>query len=197
MPSPVRLAAVAAVIALAAPIRVAGAQSVGSSATDSSAHAAPPHPATGRRARARAKQPANRAALQRQVRQALARVTRERLGLNDAQMSQLADVDRNFQPRRQSLTRDEAKTRRALADAMADSTSPDQAKIGGYLDHLLALQRQRLDLQQDEQKALSAFLTPLQRAQYQALQERMRRRLDQFGPGGQGQQPGRRRQPPR
>jgi hypothetical protein len=179
----------------AAPMAFVGAQTANAAAADS-AHVSATGAAGAQRPGAGARQPQNRAALQRQVREALARVTRERLGLTDAQMAKLADVDSKFQPRRQALTRDEAQTRRALATAMADTTTPDQAKISGYLDHLLALQRQRLDVQQDEQKALSGFLTPLQRAQYQALQERMRRRLDQMAPGGRGANPGRKRRPP-
>ena len=101
-------------------------------------------------------------------------------------MSQLTDLDRKFQPRRQALTRDETETRKALRAAMAVTAKPDQQRIGADLDHLMALQRQRLDLQQEEQKALAGFLTPLQRAQYQALQERMRRRLDAMRQQGGG-----------
>jgi len=158
-----------------------------------SGRAGPPAGAMGRRG-GRDGAPANRQALERQVRQALARVTRQRLGLNDQQMSQLADVDRKFQPRREALTRQETQTRAALRAATADTANVDQDRISGYLDQLMTLQRQRLDLQQEEQKSLSGFLTPLQRAQYQALQERMRRRLDQMrAPGGAA---GGRRGPP-
>lgn len=181
-----------------APLMPLAAQGVRSAAADSSVAGIAPARVGAAAAQQPAGAPQNRAALQRQVRQALARLTRQRLGLNDAQMAQLAAVDRQFQPRRQALTRDETQTRRALASAMADTAKPDQAKISGYMDHLAQLQRQRIDLQQDEQKALGGFLTPLQRAQYQALQERVRRRLEQFGPmeGAHRSQPRRPRRPP-
>lgn len=179
------LASAAAAAILSAPISAAAAQS-GVAAGDSGRARASLPGANGRRAGQAAGGAANRDALERQVRQALARVTRQRLGLDDAQMSQLTDLDRKFQPRRQALTRDETETRKALRAAMADTAKPDQQRIGADLDHLMALQRQRLDLQQEEQKALAGFLTPLQRAQYQALQERMRRRLDAMRQQGGG-----------
>lgn len=129
-------------------------------------------------------QPANRAALEQRVRQALARVARERIKLTDDQMRQLAQVDQQFAVQRRQLNRDERDTRLALAAAMRDTVSPDQAKISSYIDQLIAAQRKRIDLVAAEQKELSAFMSPLQRAQYQALQERVRRRLEQLRAGG-------------
>ena len=128
--------------------------------------------------------PGNRAALEQRVRQALARVARQRIKLTDDQMRQLARVDRQFAVQRRDLNRNERDTRLALAAAMRDTASPDQAKISGYIDQLIEAQRKRLDLVAAEQKELSTFMSPLQRAQYQALQERVRRRLEQIRAGG-------------
>src|SRR6185503_14734494 len=181
------LATAAAATMVSAPISVAMAQRGAADSVRPRANM--PGGAIGRRADAGGPgggAAANRDALERQVRQALARVTRKRLGLNDAQMSQLTELDRKFQPRRQALTRDETETRMALRAAMTDTANTDQQRIDGYLEHLTALQRQRIDLQNQEQKALSGFLTPLQRAQYQALQERMRRRLEAMRQQGGG-----------
>lgn len=128
--------------------------------------------------------PGNRAALEQRVRQALARVARQRIKLTDDQMRQLARVDQQFAVQRRQLNRNERDTRLALAAAMRDTANPDQAKISGYIDQLIAAQRKRLDLVAAEQKELSTFMSPLQRAQYQALQERVRRRLEQLRAGG-------------
>ena len=68
----------------------------------------------------------------------------------------------------------------ALRDAMRDSTQADQSRITGYLDKLVQLQRQRVDLIEQEQKDLAQFMTPLQRARYTALQEQVRRRVEQL-----------------
>jgi hypothetical protein len=42
------------------------------------------------------------------------------------------------------------------------------------------LQRQRVELFAQEQRDLAQFMTPLQRARYTALQEQVRRRVEQL-----------------
>jgi hypothetical protein len=42
---------------------------------------------------------------------------------------------------------------------------------------VLQIQRDRIELQIAEQRELSTFMSPLQRARYAALQEQIRRRL--------------------
>jgi hypothetical protein len=54
----------------------------------------------------------------------------------------------------------------------------NQDRIGTALDRVLQLQRDRIDLQIEEQRELSTFMSPLQRARYAALQEQIRRRLE-------------------
>jgi hypothetical protein len=43
---------------------------------------------------------------------------------------------------------------------------------------VLQIQRERIDLQIEEQRQLATFMSPLQRARYAALQEQIRRRLE-------------------
>jgi Spy/CpxP family protein refolding chaperone len=107
-------------------------------------------------------------------------MTRRRVGLTDTQMNQLVPVNRRFETQRRALQRDERQTRLALRDAMRDSTQADQSKISGYLDQLVQLQRQRVELFAQEQRDLAQFMTPLQRARYTALQEQVRRRVEQM-----------------
>jgi hypothetical protein len=145
---------------------------------------------------------ANRPALERQVRQALARVVRKQLNLNDQQMQSLARVDQKYDFRRFGLLRDERLTRQNLKAAMIDSTPGDSAarekRIAQYIDQLTQAQRQRADLLIDEQKELSDFLTPMQRAQYLSLKERVTARVLQMQAGANvdGQGGGRRGVPP-
>ena len=122
----------------------------------------------------------NRAQLERQFQQMLFQMTRRRVGLSDAQMNQLVPVNRRFETQRRDLQRQERQTRLALRDAMRDSTQADQSKITGYLDQLVQLQKQRVELFAQEQRDLAEFMTPLQRARYTALQEQVRRRVEQM-----------------
>jgi membrane-bound lytic murein transglycosylase len=123
---------------------------------------------------------ANRAQLEQRFRQRLYEMTRKRVGLSDAQMNRLVPVNQRFETQRRGIQRQERETRLALRDVMRDSTHADQSRITGYLDKLLQLQRQRVDLLAQEQRDLAEFMTPLQRARYTALQEQLRRRIEQL-----------------
>lgn len=124
-----------------------------------------------------------RQALVRQVRQAFARVVRKQLSLSDEQMQSLQRVDTKYEQQRRALLRDERQARLDLQTAMADSASADQSRISRQLDVLIQSQRKRADLLDAEQKELSSFLTPLQRAKYFAIKERLNRRLQELAQG--------------
>lgn len=124
-------------------------------------------------------EPANRDVLERRVRQAFSRAVRQRVGLNDEQMRRLADVSGRFDLERRQLLRDERSTRLSLREAMR-SPSPDQRALDSGWAHLQELQRKRLDINEREDRELATFMTPLQRARYHALQEQVRRRLEEL-----------------
>ena len=122
----------------------------------------------------------NRVQLERRFRQMLYQVTRRRVGLTDAQMNRLMPINQRFETQRRAIQRQERETRLALRTAMRDSTQADQARIARHLDKLVELQRQRVELVAQEQRDLAEFMTPLQRARYTALQEQVRRRIEQM-----------------
>lgn len=140
--------------------------------------AAPLRP--GARGGLRGQPPAERQLLQRQVRQAFAKAVRRQLNLNDDQMRRLQSVDLKYERQRIALLRDERQARLALKGAMDDSTKVDQTKVDGYLAQLVKGQRSRADLLESEQKELAGFLTPLQRAKYFAMKERLNRRMQEL-----------------
>ena len=121
-----------------------------------------------------------RTALERQVQQQLWRLTRQRVGLSDSQMRQLVPVNQRFEVRRRQILREERATRLALRGAVLDSAGADDERVSAQIDRLLQLERQRIDLVQEEQRELSRFMTPMQRARYMALQEQVRRRVEQM-----------------
>lgn len=136
----------------------------------------PRRPAQGVAPRARAE---NRAVLERRVRQAFTRAVRQRVGLDTGQMRRLGDVTRRYDGERRALLREERQTRSALRRGMQSGT-PDQASLERGWKRLQELQRRRLDLNEREDRDLSAFMTPLQRTRYHALQEQVRRRLEEL-----------------
>ncbi len=127
----------------------------------------------------RSKALAERQRVEGALREALAQAVRQRLNLTDAQATRLMDVNRKFSDDRLHIARDEIRIRRDLRQSINgrdSSRSPETARL---LDELLDTQRQRLDLQQKEQTALSEFLTPEQRARYLGMMEQLRRRIQQ------------------
>ena len=123
--------------------------------------------------------PDRRAAAQDRVRERVARLLRERVGLTDDQMRRLAPVNQRYDVRRQALFREERELRQALRRELTAQTA-DQSRVSTQIDQLFAVQRRRLDLAAEEQRELAAIMTPVQRARYLARQETVRRRADEM-----------------
>src|SRR4029079_6706126 len=102
-------------------------------------------------------------ALELQFRQQLAQVVKRRLNLNDDQMRQLGQTNDKFERERMRLLRDERRVRQALRAEVLAGDAADQTKVGGLIDEQLKIQRQRLDLTENEQRELAGFMTPVQR----------------------------------
>lgn len=176
-----RAALLALAVAGAAP--VAGAQ--GGSALD----------------RSPARSPAERAQLEQQLRQRFATVVQQRLRLTDAQMTRLRQTNARFEQQRRDLVQQEREVRVAIRDELAADSAANQAHVADLIQRAIGLQRQRLDLVDAEQKELAQFMTPVQRARYLDLQEKIRQRVEQLrrqqqhggGQGGGRGMPGGRR----
>ena len=116
--------------------------------------------------------------LEARLRQGLWRITKNRVGLTDDQMGKLAQATRPFDVQRRQLAVEEREQRVALRREILAGTGANQSRIAASLDRVLDVQRRRAQLQIDEQRALAAFMTPMQRAKYAALQEQLRRRAE-------------------
>ena len=120
-----------------------------------------------------------RVRLENQIRRMFTRAVRERVGLTDDQMTRLAPVTSKYEQQRRQLQLDERDTRIALRTALtADAT--DQKKVDDLLQRMLDVQKRRVRILEAEQSDLAAIMTPVQRARYMALQEQIRRRLEQM-----------------
>jgi len=137
--------------------------------------------------------PPNRANLEQLVRQRMAQVTRQRLDATDDQMLKLQATNQKFDEKRRILLAQERDVRMALRDEMLRPDSARQGRVAELLDRLIKTQRQRVDIQEQEQQELSNYLTPLQRAKYFALEQQIRQRVTQLRQAqqGRGGRPGR------
>jgi hypothetical protein len=141
----------------------------------------------------RAPVPRQRAQLEQRLEQRIAEIERRELQLSPDQAERLAAARRQFEAERLPLLQRERQLRRALRSELQAGGAADQKRVDGHLSELLQLQRRRLDITEREQHALAAFLTPVQRARYLALQENLRNRLEQARDGARG---GRAARPP-
>lgn len=126
----------------------------------------------------------HRDSLEDRVRTRMAQVMRTQLGLNDEQVRRLQATNRRFEGQRRDLFEQERRVRIELRAAIEIGDSTQNARIGPLLDRTIQLQRERLDLLDAEQKELSNFLTPLQRARLYGFEEQMRRRVQEMREGG-------------
>lgn len=126
------------------------------------------------------------------ARQAIEKLIRAQVQPTDDQMVKLRQIDQRFTPQRVQLDREEMQVRRDLRQALVDSANLNEAKVGQLLDRMIAFPGRRAALMEEEQKSLAEVLSPVQRAKYHAIQEQLRRRIEQGRGGGQ---PGRGRPP--
>jgi hypothetical protein len=124
--------------------------------------------------------PARRQALEQRVRQRMAAVVKERLGLSDDQMRRLGEVNRDIEGQRRLLNQQERDFRVGLRAELIRGDSASQERVARFVDQLIDVQRRRIDLLSREQRALAAFMTPVQRAQYLAIQDQLRRRMEEM-----------------
>ena len=122
----------------------------------------------------------NRARLENEIRRGFARAVRLRVGLTEQQMSRLGPVATRYEQRRRQLQNQEKETRVGLRTALRNEQSADSQQVNRLLGTMLDIQKQRMQLLESEQRELATIMTPVQRAKYMALQEQIRRRLEQM-----------------
>jgi len=122
--------------------------------------------------------PQERMELEAEIRRSFTRVVRQQVGLNEAQMRALSGVTEKYAADRRRLQMQERSVRMGLQRMLRGDVTPDSAAVETALRQLIAAQKRRVELMEAEQRELAAFMTPVQRARFMALQEQMRRRLE-------------------
>lgn len=118
----------------------------------------------------------DRERLEQRIRAQMARMVRERLGLDDEQAARLGEVVQGFETRRRELFREEqAARRRVEALLLEDVKNP--AEADELLARMVELRQQEAELFAEEQEALSTVLTPVQILELYAVREQIGRRI--------------------
>jgi hypothetical protein len=98
------------------------------------------------------------------------------LDLNEEQAGQLRQTLRTSREERVDVLRRRAALRRELDHSIAQA-NPDQARIQQLLDQRSALERRQAKIGQDEEARLGDFMTPVQKARFMYLRQRMAQAL--------------------
>lgn len=121
-----------------------------------------------------------RAQLEMQVRRNFGRLVRQGVGLSDDQMRRLVPVTQRYEQQRRQLQMQERDARMSLRAIVDGGPSGDSARVNQLLQTLIDVQKRRVQILEAEQRDLAAFMTPVQRAKFMAVQEQFRRRLEQM-----------------
>ncbi|HEU4995882.1 MAG TPA: Spy/CpxP family protein refolding chaperone [Gemmatimonadaceae bacterium] len=121
----------------------------------------------------------DRARLEQEIRRGFAIAVRRRVGLNDAQMAKLGPIASRYEQQRRQLQAEERDARLALGQALRNESTADSKQVDGLLQRMIDIQKRRVSLVESEQHELATIMSPVQRARYLALQEQIRRRLEQ------------------
>lgn len=124
-----------------------------------------------------------RARLEGELRRGFARMARQRVGLSDDQMRRLVPVTQRYERQRRGLQVQERTARLELRRLMQNEQTADPNRIDQLLTQLIDVQKLRVQSVEAEQRELSTIMTPIQRVKFMALQEQLRRRLEQFRQG--------------
>ena len=111
--------------------------------------------------------------LRRLIQERFAARVQEELALSDQQADRMREVDGNYFFKRRNFDIDERRLRQALAGELRPGVAANKDNVARYTDQLLDLKVRYAQSYKDEVRDLSAFLDPVQRAQFLLLRERL------------------------
>jgi Spy/CpxP family protein refolding chaperone len=142
--------------------------------------------------------------LRRQIEERFHQRVREQLGLTNDQDTRLRSTQERFRARRQDLMARNRGIEDALDDQMRPGVAANADSVRKLMDARQALNGDRVRMEQEEDREMAGYLSPVQRAQFQRMRENFMRRVQQLrnerrqrglGPRGPGGRPGGRRPP--
>ncbi len=137
--------------------------------------------------------------LRAQIEERFSQRVQEQLRLTPDQATKLRASQERFGTQRRTLMRAQLARRMALEDQMQPGVAANADSVRKLMDANQAGRAQMLKLDQDEDREMAGYLTPVQRARYQQMREGLMRRVMEMraqrrgGRMGPGMGPGGRR----
>jgi hypothetical protein len=121
--------------------------------------------------------PPGRAGLLRQIEDRFTARVQEELGLTDQQAARMREVVGGYFVNRRGFETEERRLRTALAAELRPGVAANKPNVARLTDQLLDLKVRYAQSYKDEVRELSAFLDPVQVAQFLILRERLLDRI--------------------
>jgi len=125
------------------------------------------------------------------IEQRFSQRVQQELKLSNEQTAKLRDTQERFGPRRRTLMRQQMEQRRALEDQMQPGVAANQDSVRKLMDGLTAGRLDMVRIQQEENRELGGFLTPVQQWRYNQMRERLLQRVGEMRRQGRGMGRGR------
>ena len=138
------------------------------------------------------------ARMRQQIETRFAQQIQSTLGLSDEQAVKLRGTFNTYAPKRRAMEQEERGLKRALQGQLRPGIAANSDSVGKLVDRLLELKVTYAKSFVEEDREMARFLTPVQRAQYQMLRERLMARIEevrqqrqrqQLGPAGAAPRP--------
>ena len=108
------------------------------------------------------------------------------LELTAEQMNKLKATQDRIGPRRRQLRRQEFGYRLALQREMRPGVAANDDSVKAYMDGLRRVRSEQVALDEDEDRELSKYLTPVQRARFHMMRTRLLQRANELRRERQG-----------
>ena len=143
---------------------------------------------------------AEAARLRTQIESTFTRRVQQDLNLSQDQAAKLRASQERFGSRRRDVMQEQLQRRRALENQMQPGIAANSDSVRKLMDGIQTGRAEMLKIEQDQDREMAGYLTPVQRARYQQMRERFMQRVGELrmerregrGMGrGQGMGPGR------
>jgi len=101
------------------------------------------------------------------------------MGLSDEQAVKLRATFEKYGPERRAMEREQRDIKRALQGQLRPGVAADADSVARLVDRLLANKVKYAESFVGEDKEMAKYLTPVQRAQFQVMRERLMARIEQ------------------
>ncbi len=130
-----------------------------------------------------------------QIEERFAQRVQQELRLTPDQATKLRASQERFGTRRRAVMRQQIERRMALQDQMQPGVAANGDSVKKLMDGVQAGRAEMLKIEQDEDREMGAYLTPVQRARYQMMRQRLFERVNEMreqrrGRMGPGMGPG-------